>query len=315
MLESDIHVSLDGFTLNASLRVGDDEIVAVVGPNGAGKTTLLRALAGLEGGAPIADRVGYVPQDDYLFSNMDVLRNVAFGSDRATASRFIELVGMGLYSGRKPSELSGGQRKRVAIARALAREPKVLLLDEPFEGLDIATKRDVRTYVRECSGARIVVSHHPVDALALADRVVVLEEGRVAQDGTPDELIVHPRSRYVADLVGTNLYRGTFAGNVLHTDAGAEIVTSRAPTGNGFVTIHPHAVALFPERPAGSPRNGWAGRVVAVESAGDILRVRIDGEIAIVAELTPAATNELALAPGSSVYASVKATEIGVETD
>jgi len=315
MLDADIHVSLNGFTLDAALRCADDELIAVVGPNGAGKTTLLRAIAGLEGPAPTAERVGYVPQDDYLFPHMDALGNVAFGSDRRTAARFLDLVGVSEFAHRKPAELSGGQRKRVAIARALACEPRILLLDEPFEGLDLATRRDIRRYIARAKGLRIVVSHHAVDALALVDRVVVLEDGRIVQDAAPDELNAHPRSRYVADLVGMNLYRGTFAGNVLRTDAGIEIVTSRALTGEGFATIHPRAVSLFPQRPAGSPRNVWAGRIIALEPAGDALRARIEGDIAIVAELTEAAARELALGPGSSVYASVKATEIAVETD
>ena len=309
MFDAEIYVERAGFTLDASLRVGDDELVAVVGPNGAGKTTLLRVLAGLEGSDAVG-RVGYVPQDDYLFGNMDVLGNVAFGSDHETAARYIDLVGMSSFAGRKPSELSGGQRKRVAIARAFAREPQVLLMDEPFEGLDLSTRRDIRRYVSEWKGMRVVVSHHPVDALALADRVVVLENGRIVQDGTPDELNAHPASDYVADLVGTNLYRGTFDRNVLRTGAGTQIVTSHVSSGEGFVTIHPRSVSLFIDRPSGSPRNVWAGTVVFVEPTGDVLRVRIEGEIAIVAELTPAAADELRLVTGSSVYASVKATDV-----
>jgi molybdate transport system ATP-binding protein len=310
MLDADVQVAFGDFTLDVSLRIGEDELVAIVGPNGAGKTTLLRAVAGLEGPPVFEGRIGYVPQDDYLFAHMDVLGNVSFGSDRKTATRYIDLVGMTAFARRKPDELSGGQRKRVAIARALATEPDILLMDEPFEGLDVATRRDVRRYVSEWRGMRIVVSHHPVDALALADHVLVLEDGRIVQDATPDELNARPRSRYVADLVGTNLYRGTFIGNALKTEAGAEIVTSAIFDGEGYVTIHPRAVSLFPERPEGSPRNVWAGRITALDDTGDVVRARIDGAIVIVAELTYAAADELGLTSGSSVYASVKATEV-----
>jgi molybdate transport system ATP-binding protein len=312
MLDADVRVSFDAFTLDVALRVSDDELVAIVGPNGAGKTTLLRAVAGLEGRSLIDGPIGYVPQDDYLFPNMDVLANVAFGSDRATAARYVDLVGMTSFARRKPAELSGGQRKRVAIARALAREPRVLLMDEPFEGLDHTTRRDIRRYVCDWNGMRMIVSHHPVDVLALADRVVVIEGGRLVQDATPDELRSRPASRYVADLVGTNLYRGTFEGNVLRTESGAEIVTSSNVGGDGFVTIHPHSVSVFLERPQGSPRNVWAGVVGDVEDAAGALRVLVDGEIAIVAELTRAAATELALRPGTAVFVSVKATEVGV---
>jgi molybdate transport system ATP-binding protein len=313
MLDAEVYVTYEGFTLDAHLRCGEDELVAVVGPNGAGKTTLLRAIAGLEGRSPIDDRIGFVPQENFLFPHMDVVGNVAFGSDRATAAHYVDLVGMTAYARRKPHELSGGQCKRVAIARALAREPRVLLMDEPFDGLDAATRRDIRRFVAAWSGARIVVSHHPLDALALADRVVVLEAGRIVQDAAPAELNARPRSRYVADLVGTNLYRGVFEGGVLHTGTGADIVTSASVEGTGLATIHPRAVSLFVQRPHGSPRNVWAGTIVAIEPSGDALRVQIEGEIAVVAELTRDAANEMRLARGMPVFASVKATEVVVD--
>ena len=327
MLVADAHVVVDDFTLDVALHCADGELVAIVGPNGAGKTTLLRAIAGLEplrsGRITVDDvriddvpayrrGIGLVPQSDLLMPHLDVLANVAFGSDRETAREFIDVVGMSASERRRPAALSGGQRKRIAIARALARRPRVLLLDEPFEGLDVATRADIRRVVASSGGMRLLVSHHPVDALALADRVVVIEGGRVVQDAAPSELSAHPRSRYVADLVGTNLYRGTFAGAVLHADGGAEIVTAQPSSGDGFVTIHPRAVSLFCERPEGSPRNVWAGRITDIDEQTDRVRVRIDGDISIVAELTHEALGALELGRGSSVYASVKATEIAV---
>ena len=341
-LDAVVKVVRDSFRLDAAVAAADRELVALVGPNGAGKTTLLRAIAGLEslesgqvtidGGdvtssSPDQRRIGLVPQREHLLPHLSALDNVAFGlrcrgtskrDAREAAERYLAIVGLSSHGSRRPSELSGGEAKRVALARALATSPRVLLLDEPFAGLDastrIETRRELRRYLEGHDGVRILVTHEPIDALAIADRIAVLEGGRVVQDVAPEELRVRPRSRYVADLVGVNLFRGTLTATGLRTENGAEIVAADAASasGPGFVTIHPRAVALYANRPDGSPRNVWRGRVTDVDDEGERLRVQLEGDLVIVAEITPSAAQALNVAPGAELYATAKATDITV---
>jgi molybdate transport system ATP-binding protein len=225
-------------------------------------------------------------------------------------------VGLADRAHARPEELSGGQAQRVALARALAIEPAVLLLDEPLAALDATTRNEVRrdllAYLKEFGGFRIVVTHDPVDAAALADRVVVIEDGAVTQEGPPIEIISRPRTAWVADLAGTNLLRGRADGADVAITGGGALVTADPHDGDVLVAVHPHGVAIHVERPHGSPRNVWLAAVVEVEPLGERVRVRLDGPPPIVAELTAAAASELALRPGSSVWASVKATELAV---
>jgi molybdate transport system ATP-binding protein len=211
--------------------------------------------------------------------------------------------------------LSGGQAQRVALARALAISPRLLLLDEPLSALDAttraATRRDLVRHLREHDGVRLVVTHDPVEALALADRLIVLEAGRVVQSGTSEEIRVRPRSRYVADLVGVNLFHGRATGGVVQL-AGAAVVSADAIDGDVFALVHPSAVALHMARPEGTPRNVWSGTVVALDLEGDRVRVTIDGAVPLSADVTPAAVADLGLVPGTEVWASVKATEVAV---
>jgi molybdate transport system ATP-binding protein len=262
-------------------------------------------------------------QDYLLFPNLSALENVAFGlrargvpklAARAQARDWLGRVGLADHAEHRPRALSGGQAQRVALARALATEPRLLLLDEPLAALDAGTRaevrRDLRRHLATFDGVRLLVTHDPVDAYALADRVVILEHGEVIQAGTLADVSAQPRSRYIADLVGVNLLRGTGTDGAIMTASGGRIVPADAVHGEAFAVIQPHAVALYPSPPEGSPRNVWAETVADVDRQADRVRVRLAGEIPLVAEITPGALDELALRPGDRVWASVKATEI-----
>ena len=191
-----------------------------------------------------------------------------------------------------PDELSGGQAQRVALARALALEPALLLLDEPLAALDATTRnevrRDLRHHLATFPGVRLLVTHDPIDAAVLADRVIVLDDGHVAQTGTPAEVTARPRTPWVAELAGTNLYAGDTAGDsrVALTNGGILVVADHHEPGAVFAVIHPRAVALHRSQPEGSARNAWPGRISSVEAVGDRLRVRVDATPPIVAEVT-----------------------------
>jgi molybdate transport system ATP-binding protein len=336
--------SLGSFELDVTLDAEPGEIVALLGPNGAGKTTVFRCLAGLlpiddgrielDGIAlddPAADvfmapehrPVAVVFQDYLLFPNLTALENVAFGlrargvakpEARARAVAWLERVGLGDHAGHRPRALSGGQAQRVALARALATEPRLLLLDEPLAALDAGTRsdvrRDLRRHLTTFDGVRLLVTHDPVDAYALADRVVILEAGRVAQAGTIADVTARPRSRYIADLVGVNLLTGTGADGTITTPTGGRLVPADPVDGPTYAVIQPHAVALYLAPPDGSPRNVWASTVADIDRRADRVRIRLDGTVPLVAEITPTALDALFLRPGATVWASVKATEI-----
>jgi len=345
-LDANVELRLGTLDLAVELRVADGETVAVLGPNGAGKTTLLRALAGLvplhSGQISIDDRavdapatgcfvvperrsIGVVFQDYLLFPHLTVLENVAFGLrsrhvPRAEARRrsreWLERVDLADRAQVKPRELSGGQQQRVALARALVIEPRLLLLDEPLAALDVGTRtelrRDLRTQLASFAGARILVTHELLDAVALADRLVVLENGRVAQEGTVSEVSAQPRSRYVADLVGINLFRGTGHDHTVELDRGGAVVTADVVVGSVYVAIQPHSVSLHRSPPEGSPRNIWPGRVRGTDLLGDRVRIHLDGPVPLVAEVTTAAVGDLGLVDTVEVWASVKATDIAI---
>ena len=183
----------------------------------------------------------------------------------------------------RPGNMSGGQQQRVAMARAMVTEPKLLLLDEPLAALDVSTKTDVRRQLRatlrESQAANVMVTHDLLDAVALADRMFVIEDGGIAQSGTPAEVTARPKSRYVADLVGVNLLRGTARGTALELDGGGRLVTGQEMSGQVLALIAPHDVSVSRDRPDGeSSPNVWPGQIGAVDLMGDRVRVRHVGD-------------------------------------
>jgi molybdate transport system ATP-binding protein len=200
----------------------------------------------------------------------------------------------------------------VALARALAVRPQLLLLDEPLAALDARTRLDTRAelhrHLDEHPGATLLVTHDPLDALVLADRLVIIEDGRIVQEGDAAAITARPRTEYVARLVGLNLYRGTADGHTVRIEDLTLTVTDELH-GDAFVAFPPAAVALHPNRPDGSPRNTWPATITGLQRHGDNLRVQLDGPIVVAADITPAAAAHLDLAPGRAVWAAVKAAE------
>lgn len=328
---------------DVALDVADGESVALLGPNGAGKSTTLDLVAGLlrpDSGtvhldgreltgsrtwvAPHDRRVALLAQEPLLFPHLSVLDNVAFGPrsagagrgpSRETARHWLAEVGAEELADRAPAQLSGGQGQRVAVARALAADPRLLLLDEPMAALDVAVAPALRQTLRRVLADRsvVVVTHDALDALLLADRVVVLEDGRVAEEGPTAEILARPRSAFAARIAGLDMLRGTWEDGVRTPDGALVhgLVTGPAPAaGDPVVAVfRPAAVSVFREPPGGSPRNAFAVRVSELEPHGDQVRVRA-GELA--ADVTTYAAAALDLTPGTLVTFSVKASEIAV---
>jgi molybdate transport system ATP-binding protein len=345
-LEVRVRHQVGDFHLDVDL-CSDALMTVLIGPSGGGKTSTLRAIAGLDqpgwqrisiAGRTVADsgagthlapqdrHLGMVTQASTLLPHRSVLRNVALavrGEDRAAraeeARRWLERVGAEDWAARRPSALSGGQQQRVSLARALAGEPRLLLLDEPFSALDAPSRTALRRLVRRLADETrtpvLLVTHDPTEALTLADHLAVIEDGTITQQGPPAEVTAHPRSRWVAELVGLNLLRGTAAGTLVQLDGGGELRTADAAQGPVALTIHPRAVSLHRVRPGGSPRNVLTGEVVDLDARGDHVRVRVAGPVPLVAEVTPQSVAVLDLAAGGAVHLAVKATEIAVHPD
>jgi molybdate transport system ATP-binding protein len=351
-LRARLGVRRDGFRLEAELEARAGETVVLIGPNGAGKSTLVEALAGLvplasgrveldgrvledpEAGIrllPQERQVGLMFQDLGLFPSQSVRDNVAYGlvarglsrrAARARADIWLERLGLAHIARRRPQQLSGGEAQRTALARALAAEPRLLLLDEPLSAFDMERRPQTRALLRalleEYGGVRLVITHDPLEALLLADRLVILEGGRVVQTGTPDEARQRPLSAYVASLVGVNLVAG-----VLREDAGRHVldcgkgslVVARAEVPAGapaLARVHPRAIVVSTQRPESSARNALAGPIEALDLHGDLVRLRLGTSPPLIAEVTPEAVRALGLSVGKAVYASLKATEIDV---
>jgi molybdate transport system ATP-binding protein len=299
--------------LHAAITAEPGDVVAVIGPNGSGKSTLLQALAGTiahQGEVTVAGeswtspprpvrerRVGMVFQDRSLFPHLSALDNVAFGprsrgvtgAEAARRARaWLERFGVADLAARRPAELSGGQAQRVAIARALATDPVLLMLDEPFSGLDVGVAATLRIeltrHLSAYDGVCLLVTHDALDALTLADRVLVLDRGEVAQTGTPREVAAEPRTEHVARLVGLNVLR----------------------EGDRFLSFSPGVVTVSLSEPSGSARQRWAGVVANVAPHGASVRLLVTGTHELLADVTPEATGELGLEPGREVWLSVK---------
>ncbi len=331
------------------LHVDPGETVALLGPNGSGKSTALEVTAGLlvpgagrvelEGRvltdvgpgrpgtrvAPHERRTALLGQEALLFPHLDALENVAFGprsagvprgTAREAAQRWLDEVGVGDLAHRRPGQLSGGQAQRVAVARALAADPVLLLLDEPMAALDVAVLPALRQTLRRVLAERTVlfVTHDPLDALLLADRVVVLSDGHVVEQGTSSEVLSRPRSAFAARLAGLNLVTGTWRDGCVQAPDGLRVhglVVGEPPAdGEGAIaTFRPSAVAVFREPVEGSPRNSFDVRITEVEPLADLIRVHAGP---LHADVTVQAAAELELAAGSPVTFSVKATEVAV---
>jgi molybdate transport system ATP-binding protein len=332
-----------GFRLDIALTAAAGETVALLGPNGAGKTTALRTLAGLlplaAGHVRLAGRtlddpahriwtpterrsIGVVFQDYLLFPHLSALDNVAFGPrcrgvSRADARRqadaWLRRVGLATHASAKPRQLSGGQAQRVALARALAVRPALLLLDEPLAALDARTRLDTRAelarHLGDHPGTTVLVTHDPLDAMILADRIVIVENGRTVQEGDPATITRQPRTDYVARLVGLNLYRGHADRRTVTLSGGFTLTADEAATGDVFIAFPPASVALYRTQPDGSPRNVWPATINGIERHGDNIRIQLRGPIDAAADITAAAAADLHLAPGSQLWAAVKAAE------
>ncbi|NUP62659.1 MAG: ABC transporter ATP-binding protein, partial [Nonomuraea sp.] len=272
---------------------------------------------------PESRPVGVVFQDYLLFPHLTALDNVAFGprchgasksEARAQAAVWLDRMGLTAHASAKPRRLSGGQAQRVALARALATHPRLLLLDEPLAALDARTRLDVRAQLRrhlaDFEAVAVLVTHDPLDAMVLADHLVVVEEGQVVQQGTPADIARHPRTDYIAHLVGLNLYRGQADGHTVHVESGSTVTTTEQLTGPVFVAFPPSAVTLHRDRPTGSSaRNLWRCEVAGLETHGDQIRVALGGELPLAADLTTVAAAELDLHTGAMVWATVKAAQ------
>jgi len=340
--------------IDLEIRLHPGEIVAVLGPNGAGKTTLLSVISGLErpdtGRVVLDDRVlvdtassiwvaphqrgvALLAQQAMLFPHLTAAANVAFGprsagmsrrDSHADAMQWLLAVDGTEFADRKPAQLSGGQAQRVAIARAMAARPALMLLDEPMSALDVAVAPALRQLLRRVlRGTRrtaLIVTHDILDALALADRAIVLDGGSVVEDGPVREVLSRPRSAFAARIAGVDLIAGTVEAHGLSTpDRGhiAGIVDSSCVSGEPAVALFsPSAVAVHLTPPTGSPRNHFAVTIAELEPRGEIVRVRAadsaDGSAGLVADLTAASVADLDLAPGMGVHFAVKATEVSI---
>ena len=353
MLRAALGRDLGSFRLEVAFEVPRGTTLVLVGESGAGKTTTLRLIAGLDmpdRGRVVVDdrawfdgnrrtavpawrrRVGYVPQDYALFPHLDVFENVAFGvrsqrlEGRWVKSRVaeaLERLDVTDLAARRPDELSGGQRQRVALARALVTDPQVLLLDEPLSALDLPSRRvmrgELRRLLAQLPCATVYVTHTPMEAIAFGDQILVLEQGRASQSGSREELLRHPKSPYVAEFMGINLFRGPigyrdFAGfaQVRTADRTLSVVD---PGGDEevFVAVGPRDVTLHLEPPSGSAQNVFYGPIeemVPEPPYGERLRVVLASDPPLVAEVTRHSAELLELAPGKPVYATFKATAV-----
>jgi molybdate transport system ATP-binding protein len=349
----DVATRRDSFDVEAAFEASAGETIAILGPNGSGKSTLVATIAGLlppirghielDGGVlddarsgrhvpPERRPIGVVFQDLLLFPHLSSLDNVAFplrarGAGRSEAHRrgleLLERLGVSHRAHARPSELSGGEAQRVALARALVAEPRLLLLDEPLSALDVGARTRIRDLLRDelrrFSGVRILVTHDPVEAATLADRLVLLEEGRITDIGTAEEIRTRPRTRYAADLVGVNAFRGRLerlgdGSGAIATDDGPIVVPWPEWFDGGEVigVLRPADVTLSIDRPTGSARNVLRGAVRSIAVEGERARVRLSTSPELVAEITPGSAERLGLREGMEAWASFKAVEVEV---
>jgi molybdate transport system ATP-binding protein len=334
--------------LDVVLELARGEVVAVLGPNGAGKSTLLSVLAGLlrpdAGHARLDGRVLFdidgtgsrvwlpahdrgvvlLAQEPLLFPHLSARENVAFGprsnglsraESRAIGVRWLHEVDADRYADRRPGELSVGQAQRIAVARALAADPRLLLLDEPMAALDVAVAPALRQMLRRVLRDRsaMIVTHDVLDALLLADRVVVIEHGRVVEDGPTTQVLARPRSGFAARMAGLNMVGGTYDAHGVTSSEGLILEgLTEGPIGRGepaVAVFRPSSVGVYRQPPVASLRNVLSVAVTELEPHGDQIRIRA-GRLS--ADVTAAAVSELGLAPGAQVIFGVKASEVSI---
>jgi len=347
-LEAGIVVRRGTFTLDVELSVADGEIIALLGPNGAGKSTLLGAISGLirpdSGHVRVAGRVvtertasarvsvpperrriGLLSQDPLLFPHLTAVENVAFGqraqgrprSDaRRDAHEWLDAVGLAEFADRKPTALSGGQQQRVAIARALAARPDVLLLDEPLAALDVQTATHIRRLLSErlaqSATTTILVTHDVLDAVVLADRCAILNDGQIIDDGPKSRVLGHPKNQFIAALAGVNLVVGVSDGadgvvqadgRVLHGHvAGRHTVEAGQPVSAVF---SPSAIDVRNQRDESADANRWTATIESLEPSAGGIRIRVREDADLIIDVSPAAAVGLVLSAGTAISVSV----------
>jgi molybdate transport system ATP-binding protein len=347
-LEAEITVNRsESFRLEVSVSLPPGITTALLGPNGAGKSTAVLAISGLlpidsgrialDGAVldapndgvfmPAEERqVGVVFQDYLLFPHLSVLENVSFGLRSRRVSReeadarskeWLARLGLADLERERPGALSGGQAQRVALARALVTEPSLLLLDEPLSALDVTTRSELRhmlaQHLGSFEGPRLLITHDPTEAFLLADVIHVIEEGAITQTGTADDIRLRPRTRYAADLAGSNLIAGLAQTGIVDVGELTLQIGDDQIEGPVLMTIHPTAISVHPRQPDGSQRNSWPTTVERVEELGARVRLRTGGPLPLTVEVTQSARVDLGIEPGSRVWVAFKATEISVQ--
>lgn len=349
MLDAQLCSQRGGFRLDAGLALARGTTLVLAGGSGAGKTSVLRLLAGLDPltaghirvndevwadtarqihRSPSERSVGWVPQEAALFPHLSVRENVKFGRRSAVGGRrstddLLHQCGASHLADRRVTTLSGGERQRVALARALAAEPALLLLDEPLSALDpesrMALRATLSAVIAQRDGITLLVTHHPLEALALGSAIAVMDGGSIVQQGTGDDLLLHPRSHSVAAFLGANFFRGSIRARPepglaeLAVAGGTLVVVDPGGDGEVFAVVPPTAIVLSTRVPEGSARNVFAGVVqelVPEPPHGERLRVAVASSPRLIAEITAAGAHALGLAPGVTVFASFKATAV-----
>lgn len=345
-LRLEARATLGALSLDVALEVGEGECLALAGPSGAGKTSVLRVAAGLlrpergvvvcgprtwldtERGVdlpPEVRRCGYLFQEHALFPHLRGWQNVAYGMDggsradrRVRATELLERFGVAHLADRRPGAFSGGERQRVALARALARDPDVLLLDEPLSALDVRTRaeaaRTLAAVLREASAPALLVTHDFHEAAQLGERVGVIDSGRVVQEGTAAELAAAPSSAFVADFAGAVVLTGAARPGpdgltLVDLDGGGSVLSTDVHAGPVAASVFPWEIAVGPpgQPDPSSQQNHLDAEVLSVTTVGNRVRLGLACPQPLSAEVTQASGRQLAIEPGTRVTASWKA--------